>query len=115
MTEIARRHDGRLSPESVSQAAERGDRAAIQIWRDVGCYLGVALANVINLLNPERIVIGGGVAKAWPWFAPSLRATIRTRAFEAPAKACRVVRARLGDRAGIVGGAILVWEQEVVA
>ena len=114
LTEIARRHDGRLSPESVSQAAEQGDRAAIQIWRDVGCYLGVALANVINLLNPERIVIGGGVAKAWPWFAPSLRATIRARAFEAPAKACRVVRARLGDRAGIVGGAILVWEQEVV-
>ena len=114
LADAARRHEGRLSPEAVSRAASRGDRAALRIWRDVGCALGVAMANVINLLNPERIVIGGGVAKAWPWFAPHLRATIRAHAFEVPANACKVVKAALGDRAGILGAALLVWEQEQV-
>lgn len=112
LAELTARHDGQLSPQMVSQAARSGDRAAIRIWRDVGCFLGVALANVVNLLNPERIVIGGGMAKAWPWFAASLRATIRAQAFEVPARACQVVRARLGDNAGIVGAAMLVWEQQ---
>jgi len=72
---------------------------------------GVGLANLINLLNPERIVVGGGIGNAWPWFAPSMRAAIRARAFEVPAKACRVVLAQLGDDAGVIGGAILVREQ----
>lgn len=109
---LAGRQRGRLSPEVVSRAARAGDRAARRIWRDVGVSLGIGLSNVINLLNPERIVLGGGVANAWTWFGPSMRATVRRRAFTVPAGACRIVRASLGDHAGIVGGAILVWDQE---
>ena len=104
-------HRGRLSPEALSQAARGGDRAARRIWRDVGVSLGIGLSNVINLLNPERIVLGGGVANAWPWFGPSLRATVRRRAFAVPRRACRIVRASLGERAGIIGGAVLVWDK----
>ena len=69
------------------------------------------MAGVVNLLNPERVVIGGGIAGAWAWFAPTLRKTIHELAFEVPAKACQIVRAELGDRAGILGGAILVQER----
>jgi glucokinase len=83
----------------------------MRIWQEVGRDLGLGLANLVNLLNPERIVIGGGMARAWPWFRSSLLARMRQLAFEAPAKAVRVVRAKLGDRAGIVGAAVLVWEQ----
>ncbi len=108
---FANRKDGPLSPELVSRAARVGDRAAREIWQEVGSYVGLGLSKVITLLNPERIVIGGGVAKAWPWFAPSLLKTIRAHALEVPARACRVVQATLGDRAGIIGGAVLVWEQ----
>ncbi|MBI4323070.1 MAG: ROK family protein [Candidatus Omnitrophica bacterium] len=107
---LAARHGGRLSPELVSRAARAGDRAAREIWQEVGCYLGAALANVVNLLSPERIVIGGGVAGAWPWFRGRLRATVRELAFAVPARACQIVRAQLGDDAGIIGGAMLVEE-----
>ena len=102
---------GTLTPEVVARAAASGDRAARQIWHEVGVSLGRGLANVINLLNPQRIVIGGGVAKAWRFFAPSLHATLNLYAFDAPLKAVRVVRAQLGDRAGIIGGACLAWEK----
>ena len=109
---LAAHHDDVLSPELVSRAARAGDRAAIRLWQDIGEELGVALSNLVNLLNPERIVIGGGVAKAWPYFAPQLMTTIRRCAFKVPATAVKVVRAQLGDEAGIVGGAVLVWEQK---
>ena len=112
LARLAAQHGGRLSPELVSRAARAGDRAAMDIWREVGDSLGAALANVVNLLSPERIVIGGGVAGAWPWFEGRLRATVRELAFAVPASACHIVRAQLGDDAGIIGGAILVWERQ---
>ena len=110
LARLAVLHGGRLTPKLVSEAARAGDRAAMDIWQEVGYYLGAALANVVNLLSPERIVIGGGVAGAWPWFGRRLRATVRELAFAVPASACQIVRARLGDEAGIIGGAILVEE-----
>lgn len=110
LTHLAIRHGGNISPELVSQAAWAGDRAARDIWQEVGYYLGAALANVVNLLSPERIVIGGGVANAWPWFGGRLRTAIHDLAFTVPANACQIVRAELGDDAGIIGGAILVEE-----
>lgn len=103
--------EGAVTPVVVSRAAAAGDRAARRIWDEAGFHLGLSLSNLINLLNPERIVVGGGVARAWPWFAPRMRLTIRRTAFRVPARACRVVRSALGDEAGIIGGAILVWEQ----
>ena len=112
LARLAVLHGGRLTPKLVSEAARAGDRAAMDIWREVGDSLGAALANVVNLLSPERIVIGGGVAGAWPWFRGRLRATVRELAFAVPANACQIVRAQLGDDAGIIGGAILVWERE---
>ena len=107
---LVRRADGRITPALISQAARAGDRAARQIWAKMGESLGIGLANAVNLLSPERIVIGGGVANAWPWFAPRMRAMMRLLAFEAPMKMCRVVPAQLGDRAGIVGASMLIWE-----
>ncbi len=108
---IVRDSGGHVTPELISRAARAGDRAARRIWEELGADLGVGLANVVNLLSPERIVIGGGVSKAWPWFAPSLMASLQAQAFRVPARAVRVVRAQLGDVAGVVGGAVLVWEQ----
>ena len=111
---VARERQG-LTPELLSRAARAGDRHAQTLWREVGMELGQALAGVVNLLNPERIIIGGGVANAWPWFAPSLRRTVRARAFAVPAAAARIVNAQLGDQAGVVGAASLVWEHREVA
>ena len=67
------------------------------------------MANVVNVLNPERIIIGGGVADAWGLFAPTLKRTLRDQAMGVSFRAVRIVRARLGNSAGVVGAAVLVW------
>ncbi|MBI3084011.1 MAG: ROK family protein [Candidatus Omnitrophica bacterium] len=108
---LARQANGRLTPALIAQAARQGDPAAREIWMEVGRSLGVGLANVINLLNPDRVVIGGGVSKAWGLFSPTLIETVRAQAMGISAGAARIVRARLGDRAGIVGAAVLVWQE----
>jgi glucokinase len=53
-----------ITPELISKAARRGDRAAIALWERIGGRIGVTLSGIVNLLNPEMIIIGGGVADA---------------------------------------------------
>ena len=108
---LCRQARGHLTPELVSRAAHAGDRGAQQVWRAVGRWLGLGLANVTNLLNPDRIVIGGGVANAWDLFAPIVKASVRAQAMEVSSRAVQIVRARLGNSAGVVGAAVLVWEE----
>ncbi|MDP3703396.1 MAG: ROK family protein [Candidatus Omnitrophota bacterium] len=106
---VMRQARGRLTPELVARAARMGDTSARQVWAKVGRRLGHGLASVVNLLNPDRVVIGGGVANAWTWFAPSLQQALRAHAMTVPGRHVKVVRAKLGDQAGIVGAAVLVW------
>ena len=98
----------RMTPETVHQAAKRGDRLSRCVWEEVGGWVGMALAGLVNTFNPERIVIGGGVANAGAFLLNPIRRTIRERALDWPAKQVRVVRARLGNDAGIIGAATLV-------
>ncbi len=96
-----------LTPPLIDQAAYRGDAVACEVWRDIGRHVGLALTIVVNLVNPERIVIGGGIAKAGPLLFPTIRATVRARAMRGPA-AVPIVPARFGAEAGIIGAAALV-------
>jgi len=91
--------------------ARRGNRSARAVWHQVGRLLGRGLASIVNLLNPDRVVIGGGVANAWPLFAPALQRTIHAEAMQVPARTVQVVRAKLGEQAGIIGAAVLVWRE----
>ena len=89
----------------VYEAGRAGDALALEVFRRMGFYLGVALADLVNVLNPEVIVIGGGAAAGWDLFAHHVREQIDARAFREPAKRARLVRASLGDDAGILGAA----------
>ena len=97
-----------ITPEVVANAARNGDRLAISMYGDVGMYLGIASAGIINLLNISRIVIGGGLAGSWDLFIGPLKAEIKARAFNIPASRCDVVPGALGDDAGVLGAASLV-------
>jgi glucokinase len=108
---LVRASHGRLMPRLIGRAARSGDPAARQVWVEIGRRLGVGLANLANLLNPECIVIGGGVSNNWTSFAPTMRKTLRAEAMDVPGRTVRVVRTALGDRAGIIGAAVLVWEE----
>lgn len=99
-----------LTALEIYQAGKSGDALALEVFRQQGFYLGIALAGLINVLNPEIIVIGGGAADGWDLFLPFMRAEIKDRAYREPAKRAKVVRAVLGDDAGILGAARLAFE-----
>ena len=96
-----------ITPELVANAARNGDRLAISMYGDVGKYLGIASAGIINLLNISRIVIGGGLAGSWDLFIGPLKGEIQSRAFKIPASRCDVVPGALKDDAGVLGAASL--------
>lgn len=100
-------HDQCLTAEKVYDAAKLGDDLAIQIFKKVGDYLGVGLANLINIIGPEVIVIGGGVANAWDVFERPMREQIRKRAFPSISQEIQIKPAECGDNAGLLGAAHL--------
>lgn len=97
----------RLTSEDVYLAGKAGDKLALEVFRRQGFYLGIALAGLINTLNPEAIVFGGGASEGWDLFAPHMRSEIELRAYKEPANRAKLVRAALGDDAGILGAARL--------
>lgn len=99
-----------ISLEELSQLARDKNKKAITIWSRVGSHLGVALSGIVNLLNPDLIVIGGGVAGAGKVLFARVRETIWKRAMSVQAKQVKVVKAQLGNDAGLLGAAILVNE-----
>jgi glucokinase len=98
--------------ERLSKAADDGDELADKVWEDIGTKIGVGLTNVIWLVNPDRIVIGGGVAKAGERLFGYIRQTIRTRCEKTFWEKLDVVPATLGNDAGIIGAAALALESE---
>ena len=99
-----------ISSEQVYEAAGAGNEIALQVMKDMGRMLGIGIASLINIFNPERIVVGGGVKDAWPLFIGATREEIMKRAFAVPAKRTEIVPSQLGDDAGMVGAAAVALE-----
>jgi len=104
----------RITSEDVYRAGTQGDELAREVFRRMGVYLGIGLANLINLLDPEMIVIGGGVANGWNLFENEMRQQVSERAFPVPATKVKIVRAECGDDAGLLGAARLGFESVAV-
>jgi glucokinase len=102
-----------ITAETVATAARQGDRLACDIVAKAANYLGIGLANLVNIFNPELIVIGGGLSKMGNMLLKPAREVIKERAFRLPAQSVRIVRARLGSNAGIVGAATYVYSQRI--
>ncbi len=94
----------------VAQAAYQGDQDAVRIFENAGSYLGIGIANLINLFNPEMIILGGGVMKAEDLFIECMYKTLEERALTASREELEICRAGLGDDTG-VKGAIAVARQ----
>ena len=94
-----------VTSETVSEAAAAGDRHAEEILRDTAEILATAVAGVIHLVNPEAVVIGGGVANAGERLLRPLRREVARRVFGTHLRACRILRGELGDAAGVIGAA----------
>jgi glucokinase len=96
----------RLTPKLLYEAAVRGETAAREVFTRAGIVLGVALANLTNLLDPEVFVIGGGVSLAGDLLLEPARRTLAERAMIGGARVPAVVPAALGVRAGVIGAAL---------
>ncbi len=100
--------DGIITPYIVAQAALQGDSVSIQIFKQIGKIIGVGLTSVVNLLNPEKIIIGGGVADAGDILFEPIRKTIEERAMPIQANSLKVVPAQLANTAGVIGASLLI-------
>jgi glucokinase len=99
-----------LTSETIFRAGREGDELALEVFRRMGVYLGIGIANLINILNPEMIVIAGGVANGWDLFEKNMRQQVAERAFPLLAARVRIVRAECGDDAGLLGAARLAFD-----
>jgi len=103
-----------LTTEVLDEAARRGDKTAIRIFSEAGRSLGIGVASLLHILNPEAIIIGGGVVKAWELFYPSMAEEINRRCFREITERTKIIPASLGDDAGMLGAARLAFEQSAV-
>lgn len=97
-----------LTLEMLSKAARQKDPFSMLVWQEVGMHMGSILANVVNLLNPEIIVIGGGVANAGTLILNPIRRIVKDRAFQVSCRNLKIVQSKFKEKAGIIGAASLV-------
>ncbi len=97
----------------LAEAARRGDAWALAAFRDAGDALGRGLASIIATVDPQTIVLGGGLTGAWDLWAPAMAQSLAATAVTWPDRACAIHRAALGDDAGLVGAAL--WMGDLLA
>ncbi len=100
----------RITAHDVAAAARKADPLAVEIFRRAGTLLGYGIANMVNLLDPQVIILGGGLAAVSDLYIASLRAAVLERAQPLSAAQVKVVVSRLGDRANLLGCARLAWD-----
>jgi len=102
-----------ITAETVATAAREGDLLACQVVNQCAAYLGVGLANLVNIFNPQLIIIGGGVCRMGGMLLRPARKVVKEKAFRLPARTVQIVKSRLGYDAGILGAAAYVHEQKL--
>lgn len=107
LTEMIHGDESKMRVELIAEAAAKGDALAQRIIAETGEYLGAGCANLVNILNPERIILGGGVIRGIPELVDMVNDVVQRRALKDAAEAVDIVKARFGREAGVIGGAVL--------
>lgn len=94
----------------VYRLASQGNTRALEFWNEAASHLGSALTGLINLLNPRLIIIGGGVSNNLKFMRKTILRVINRRAMRVQKRMVKIVRARLGDDAGIIGAQVLIQD-----
>jgi glucokinase len=100
-----------LSAADVQRAALAGDPVAAMVWEETVEALTCGLTSIVNLVEPELVVLGGGVTRAGEHLIGPVRQAVLRQAMAPAARAVRIVRAALGDRVGVVGAAAIAYER----
>lgn len=99
----------KLTPEDIYKAALDGDALSRDVLRESGRYLGVGISTVINLFSPQAIILAGGLIGAWNIYIQEAIKEASKRTFKKLFEAVKIVPSALGDNAGIIGSAYLVF------
>ncbi|MGH7885289.1 MAG: ROK family protein [Thermodesulfobacteriota bacterium] len=98
-------------PKAIMDLAAKGNINAKNLWKDFGRNLGIGIANLVNILNIEIVVIGGGLSNAWAFFIKDTKKEVKKRALRAPGERLKIKKAVLGDDAGIFGACYLAMKK----
>ncbi len=101
----------RISAKHVYDAAKKGDPEALDVVRKTGRYLGAGVANILNLFNPEVVVIGGGVSRAGRILTDSVKESVLEYSLEINMRGVQIVLSRLHSKAGMLGAAALCLQE----
>lgn len=96
---------GQLTARDIYLRAKKGDPAAVKSFEKCGYYLGLGLSIVINFLNPEKIILGGGVMDSGKWLLKPTLTEVKKRAIPFSLAGCEIKKASLGNDAGFIGAA----------
>ncbi len=99
-------------PETVGRTARIGDKFSLEIWASFGKALGIAIANLTNLLNVEMIIIGGGLSNSWELFIETALIEAKKRGLSAPIENVEIKKCELGDDAGLLGAGYLALSEK---
>jgi len=108
---LVRGDKSKITPRIIDEAYRIGDKLAEEIWIETGKFIGIALVGVVNLFNPEIIIIGGGIAKTGDILFNTIYDIIKQRAMEIHKRSIKVIPAKLGEVAGIIGAAMLARQR----
>jgi glucokinase len=101
----------KITPEDIYRTALEGDTLSREVLRDAGRYLGVGLANIINIMSPEAIILTGGLIGAWNIYIQEAIKEASRRAYKDLFDSVKIIPSSLGDDAGIIGAACLVFNE----
>jgi len=108
---VIRKKDEEISGEEVFARAKKGEMAARQAFAQAGHFLGIGLGIAMNLLNPDKILLGGAVMSAGDLLLSPALEEVKKRAYKASYQCCKIERASLGNKAGFLGAALWAKEQ----
>lgn len=107
LEEVAKSDD---LPYALSQLARSGHQSAIEVFNQFGYYLGIGIASLVNATGIENVVLGGGLMGSGDLFLPETKKEIARRTYAETAKGIKIRKAKLGDKAGILGAAKMAFE-----
>ena len=102
--------DNQLEPPEILAKAKNGESPAVTAWKEFGKHLGIALSYVVNVLDPEVIIVGGSLSNAFGFFIDSLRETLTKHIHDKPAQHLKIKLNTLGELGGVIGAASLGFE-----
>ena len=112
LLQMAEGDETKITAELVAKAAGWGDSLAGEVINEAACWLGIGLSNLVNIFNPQMIILGGGVSRMGERFFRPVRRSLKANAFKLPAGTVRVVKAQLGADAEMMGAAFYCLRRE---